>query len=173
MKTPSEKGDEKETSLLFGKRVLKSDLRCEAYGTIDEAVSSLGFARNLVRKDKSREIITKVQKELFAVSAELATQPEDYDKFAATFQPVTDEMVSSLERITGEIEAEIQMPQGFVIPGTNLASAALDVSRTIVRRAERRAVVLEEQNEIRNEAILRYLNQLSDLLFAVARYEET
>ena len=172
MKAFSKKGDKGETILLFGERIAKSDLRCESYGTIDEAVSFLGIARNLVKKNKVKEIISKVQKELFDVNAELATKPEDYETLVSKFKPITDEMANELEELIDEIEAEIEMPKSFIIPGSNLGSASLDVSRAIVRRAERRVVLLKEKGEINNEAILQYLNRLADLLFALARYEE-
>ena len=172
MKTFNKKGDKGETSLLFGGRVPKSDLRCEAYGTLDEAISSLGVARNHVKKKKTREMILRVQKELFEVNAELATKTEDREKFVTHFKPITEEMAAGLEEIINEIEAEVEMPREFIIPGANLASASLDVSRAIVRRAERRAVILKEKGEIENDAILHYLNRLADLLFMLARYEE-
>jgi len=173
LKTFNKKGDKGDTSLLFGHRVSKSDLRCEAYGTLDEAVSSLGVARNLVKQSKTREIIIKVQKELFTINAELAVRSEDYDKLVSRYQPVTGGMVGELEKIIDETEAEIVMPNEFIIPGSNMASAALDLSRTIVRRAERRVVTLKEKGEVKNEVILQYLNRLADLLFILARYEET
>ena len=173
MKTFNKKGDRGDTSLLFGRRVSKSDLHCEAYGTIDEAVSSLGIARNLVTKDRVKEIILGVQKELFDINAELATKPEDCDRLASSFKPITDEMASGLEEIIDELEVEIEMPKSFIIPGSNLGSAWLDLSRTIVRRAERKVVILKEKKKIKNDAILQYLNRLADLLFTLARYEET
>lgn len=173
MKTFNKKGDRGNTSLLFGKRVPKSDLHCESYGTIDEAISSLGVARNLVKRAKSKETILKVQKELFVLNAELATQCEDYDKLASKFKVVTAEMADGLESTIVQLEGEIEMPKAFVIPGANLASASLDVSRAIVRRAERRLVALKEKGEISNDAILQYINRLADLLFVLARYEET
>ena len=172
MKTFNKKGDTGSTSLLFGERVPKSDLRCEAYGTIDEAISTLGIARNLVKRDKSKEIILKIQKELFNVNAELAVKAEDYEKFTSKFQSTDAEMAGELEKIIEEIEAEVELPRAFIIPGANLASASLDVSRTIVRRAERRVVTLKEKGGITNEAISQYLNRLADLLFILARYEE-
>ena len=173
MKTFNKRGDKGETSLLFGQRVSKSDLRCEAYGTIDEAVSALGIARNLVAKGRVKEVILKVQKELFNINAELATKAEDYERLASSFTPVTDEMANGLEEIIDELESEIEVPKSFIIPGSNLGSGWLDLSRAIVRRAERRVVELEENNEVRNGAILQYLNRLADLLFILARYEET
>ena len=173
MKAFNKKGDKGETSLLFGRRITKSDLHCEAYGTIDEMVSFLGIARNFATKNRVREIILRVQKELFTISTEIATKPEDYARLIHNFKPVTDKMASELEEIIDEIETEIEMPKSFIIPGANLGSASLDVSRAIVRRAERKVVMLKEKGEIKNEANLQYLNRLADLLFALARYEET
>ena len=172
LKIFNKKGDKGDTSLLFGQRVPKSDLHCEAYGTIDEAISALGIARNLVKKGKAKDIILKIQKDLFSVNAELATKSEDYQKLVSKFKPITGEMADDLEEIINEIEAEIEMPKEFIVPGSNLASASLDISRAIVRRAERRVVMLKEKDEIKNEAILHYLNRLADLLFALARHEE-
>jgi len=133
----------------------------------------LGIARNLVTKDRVKEIILRVQKELFAVNAELATKPEDYARFASNFTQITDKMANGLEEIIDELEAEVEMPRSFIIPGSNLGAAWLDSSRAIVRRAERRVVILTEQKEIKNDAILQYLNRLADLLFILARYEES
>ena len=173
MKTFNKKGDTGNTSLLFGKRVAKCDLHCEAYGTIDEAMSCLGITFNSVTKNRVKEIILKVQKELFTVNAELATKPEDYEKLVFNFTPISDKMVNGLEEIIDELEAEIEMPKAFVVPGSTLGSAWLDLSRAMVRRAERRVVVLKEKNEVDNGAILSYLNRLADLLFILARYEES
>ena len=92
MRTFNKRDDDGETSLLFDRRVSKSDLRCEAYGTIDEAVSALGITLNFVTKDKVKEVILKVQKELFKVNAELATKPEDYERLASSFTPITNKM---------------------------------------------------------------------------------
>ncbi len=173
MKTFNKRGDKGETSLLFGLRVSKSDLRCEAYGTVDEAVSGLGVARNLVTKDKVKDIILRVQKELFIVGAELATKSAEYERLTSSFKSVTDEMVNGLEEMINELETEIEMPKSFVIPGSNVGSAWLDLSRAIVRRAERKVVMLKEKNEITNDAIPSYLNRLADLLFTLSRYEES
>lgn len=172
MKAFNKRGDGGETSLLYGGRVSKSDLHCEAYGTIDEAVAALGLARNLVRQERVQQTILRIQKELFAVGAELATEADDYDEFLSHFKPVTEEMASELEKAIDEVEAEIEMPRAFIIPGSCPGSAALDMARAIVRRAERRVVTLNAEGEVKNEALLQYLNRLADLLFALARYEE-
>lgn len=107
------------------------------------------------------------------VNAELATKCEDSDRFISKFTPVTDEMVERLEGLINEYEAKIELPRSFIIPGSNLASGWLDLSRAIVRRAERKVVALKESGEIKNNVVLHYLNRLADLLFILARYEET
>lgn len=167
------KGDQRETSLLYGGRVLKSDPRCEACGTIDEAVSALGLARALSQKERTRDILHRLQEELFIVGAELATTADDYDKLTVRHQVVTEEMVNRLEGLMGDFEAEMEMPKKFIIPGASPSSAALDLARTIIRRAERRAVELKTNGMVPNEMVVHYLNRLSDLAFTVARYEET
>lgn len=151
----------------------KCDPRCEAYGTIDEAISVLGVARNLARQARTRELIRKTQEELFRVNAELAAASEDYQRFSARFEPVTAAMADELEKAITGLESGMEMPRVFVIPGTNLASASVDVARTVVRRAERRVVELHQAGLVKNEAVLQYLNRLADLLFTLARYEET
>lgn len=173
MKTFNKRGDQGETSLLYGDRVPKCDPRCEAYGTIDEAVSALGLARALSPKERTRDILHRIQEELFIVGAELATAADDYDKLTARHQVVTEEMVNRLEGLIDDFEAEMEMPKKFIIPGASPSSAALDLARTIIRRAERRAAELRNNGMVPNERVLHYLNRLADLAFTVARYEET
>jgi len=173
MKFFNKRGDQGETSLLYGGRVPKCDPRCEAYGTIDEAVSALGLARALSQKERTRDILHRLQEELFIVGAELATAADDYDKLTARHQVVTEEMVNRLEGLIDDFEAEMEMPKKFIIPGASPSSAALDLARTIIRRAERRAAELRNNGMVPNERVLHYLNRLADLAFTVARYEET
>ena len=171
MKTFNKKGDTGETSLLFGDRVAKSDPRCEAYGTIDEAVSFLGLARCFCRPE-IKDIVLSWQQELFTVGAELATPAEHYAKLVKKRKTVTPEMVQRLETLINEFEAKAKMPDAFVIPGgASPGSAALDVARTIIRRAERRVVALKEAGLVKNDEVLKYLNRLADLIFTLARYE--
>ena len=171
MKTFNKKGDRGETSLLFGDRVAKSDPRCEAYGTIDEAVSFLGLARHFCQPE-IKDIIFSLQQELFVVGAELATPPEHYEKLAKKQKNVNPEMVQRLEALIEEFEAKVEMPKAFIIPGGGSAgSAALDVARTIIRRAERRVVALKQAGLVKNDEVLKYLNRLADLIFTLARYE--
>ncbi len=171
MKSFNKRGDQGETSLLYGGRVLKSDPRCEAYGTIDEAVSALGLARAVSNNERTRDIVYRVQEELFIVGAELATAADDYDKLTDK-KVVTEEMVNRLEGLIDIFEAEMEMPKKFIIPGDSPSSAALDLARTVIRRAERRAIELRNNGVLPNERVLHYLNRLADLIFTVARYEE-
>jgi len=172
MKTFNKRGDQGETGLLYGVRVAKSDARPEAYGTIDEAVSTLGLARSWAQK-RVQEIIHSLQRELFIVGAEMATTAEHYEKLVSRGNVVTPQMVQRLEDLIDELEAEVEMPRAFVIPGACPSAAALDMARAIIRRAERRAVSLRQANSLPNEEVLKYLNRLADLVFTLARYEET
>lgn len=171
MKTFNKRGDSGQTSLLFGSRVSKCDLRCEAYGAVDEGVSALGLARQSCQPGV-RDILLSLQRELFLVGAELATPPEDRQKLEAKGSYVSPEMVQRLEGLIEQFEAEVEMPKAFVIPGASPGSAALHLARAVMRRAERRAVGLKEAGLIHNEEILRYLNRLSDLLFTLAWHDE-
>lgn len=171
MKTFNKKGDFGETSLLFGSRVSKDDLHCEAYGTIDEAVSLIGLARSLCSKNKTRQILFQMQKDLFIVGAELATPVTEHDRLLKQFEMINDDKVAALEKDIVELENEIEMPRSFIIPGDNTASAVIDVARATLRRAERRAVELKRQSLLVNENILKFLNRAADLLFTLARYE--
>ncbi len=172
MKTFNKRGDRGETSLLYGQRRPKSDPHCEAYGTIDEAVSALGLARTLSQKKRVQDILFGVQKDLFSLGAELATPIQRYPDFAQKHEVVSEKMVERLEEIIEALEEELEMPQAFIIPGACVSSAALDLARTIIRRAERRVVSLKEAGLMPNEEVLKYLNRLADLVFTLARYEE-
>ena len=172
MKTFNKRGDGGETSLLYGGRVPKNDPRCESYGAIDEAVSALGLARALVRKERVKDIVYGIQEELFVVGAELATDADHYDKLVAKHRVVTQEMVERLETIIDELEGRMEMPKVFSIPGASPGEAALDLARTIIRRVERRVVDLKHNSMVHNENVLQYLNRLADLIYTLARYEQ-
>ncbi len=164
-------GDSGETGLLYGGRVPKDDARVEAYGAIDETVAALGLARALSTQPMVRERVLALQKELFTIGAELATDPAHYTAYDRHFSRVTADMTQGLHDAVDEIEAAIAMPPTFIVPGASPASAALDVARTLARRAERRAAALKRQGRLENTEILRYLNRLSDLIYTLARYE--
>ena len=165
-------GDKGETSLLYGGRVSKNNPHTEAYGITDEAVSIMGLARSLCEDQKVKNILRNLQRELFTIAAELATDPGKYELFHQHFKPVTAEMVENLETTIDSLEEEFQMPTVFVLPGGSPASSAMDMARTVIRTAERRVVALMEAGGLTNTLIVNYLNRLGDLLFVLARYQD-
>ena len=165
-------GDKGETSLLYGGRVSKNSPHTEAYGVTDEAVSALGLARSLTEDQRVKDIVRDLQRDLFTIAAELATDPDKYELFQQHFTPVTETMVEDLENTIDSLEEEFQMPTVFVLPGGTSASSALDMSRTSIRTAERRVVALSEIGGLTNPLIINYLNRLGDLLFVLARYHD-
>jgi cob(I)alamin adenosyltransferase len=165
-------GDRGETGLLYGGRVSKTDARTEAYGAVDEAISALGAARALITDRNRHAIVLRIQSELFTVGAELATDAAEYDKLQRHFMVVTPDFTNRIEAEIAALEQEITLPAAFVIPGGTPAAAALDVARTVTRRAERRIVGLQEAGLLKNPEVLRYVNRLSDLVFMLARAEE-
>jgi cob(I)alamin adenosyltransferase len=163
-------GDDGTTGLLYGGRIAKNDLVTEAYGTTDEAVAALGLARALSDDDVLASDLLTLQRELFVVGADLATNPSERAKLVPEVSLVTEEMVRRLEHRIDDLVARRPLPGAFVVPGANPASATLDVARAVVRRAERRVVELDGTREV-NPELRRYLNRLSDLLFVLARWE--
>lgn len=178
------RGDDGTTGLLFGsERVFKDDPRTEACGAIDEAVAALGLARaELGMKaqygtmprvlDRLPELILRFQRELFVVAAQLATAPGAADRQRAGESRVSTEMVAGLDGLLAETEAAIELPREFVVPGETRLSAALELARTIVRRAERRAVSIRRSDPLPDDQLVPYLNRLTDLLWVFARAAE-
>jgi cob(I)alamin adenosyltransferase len=178
------RGDDGTTGLLFGgDRIAKDDLRAETYGTIDEAVAALGLARAELGAEEAPgsidrafgelpATILRLQRELFVVAAELATQPDAWDRQREGISRVDEAMVDGLELLLREAEGQVRMPSEFVVPGETRISAAIELARTIVRRAERRAVTLGAQELIPGPYLLPYLNRLADLLWVLARLAE-
>ncbi len=176
MRIYTRKGDTGTTGLLFGgERVSKADLRTDAYGTTDEAVSALGLARAGIGAETDRiearlaELILRLQRELFVVGAELATQPDRRERLTDGTTRVTDAMITDLEQEIDALEELVDQPREFVLPGESMTGAALAVARTTVRRAERRSVALAEAGGLPDSHVLPYLNRLADLLFVMAR----
>jgi cob(I)alamin adenosyltransferase len=170
MRIYTRKGDTGTTGLLFGgDRVSKADLRTDAYGTTDEAVSALGLARAALGEGELSKLIIRLQRELFVVGAELATHVEKRQKLTDGVTRVTAEMTTALEHEIDALEARHPMPAEFVVPGETMAGAALDLARTSVRRAERRAVALTDAGGLPDSHVVPYLNRLADLLFVMAR----
>ena len=178
------KGDDGTTGLLYGgARIGKDDPRAEAYGTIDEAVAALGLARaNLGAKRRIGTVgpslgglaplILRIQRELFVVGAELATNPDAWDRLQDGQTRVSEAMVREIERDLVELERNIEMPKEFVVPGETVTSAALELARTVLRRAERRAVALQRDGLVPGPYLIPYLNRLADLVWVLARAAE-
>ncbi|MGH7763798.1 MAG: cob(I)yrinic acid a,c-diamide adenosyltransferase [Candidatus Dormibacteraceae bacterium] len=161
-------GDDGTTGLLGGGRAAKDDARIEAFGTVDEGSSALGLAKSLTSYERVRSICEELQRGLYSVGAELGTNPDTEARFATT----RDADVTRLETLISELEAEVTMPDGFILPGATPASGALDLARAVVRRAERRCLTLERAQGLANPQVRRWLNRLSLLLFVLGRYEE-
>jgi cob(I)alamin adenosyltransferase len=162
-------GDDGTTGLLYGGRVSKADLVPEACGTIDEAVAVLGLARAYAGDDGPGDELLELQRELFVVGADLATNPDERSKLEPGVSLVSAEMVFRLETRIDKLVASNPLPNAFVVPGANPVSACIDVARSVIRRAERRVVKLRESGGVVNEDAFRYLNRLSDALFVLAR----
>ena len=167
-------GDSGETSLMYGRRVRKSDPRVDSYGCVDELNAALGFARVTAGTGFISEELLAIQKELILLMGELATAPEDLLRYQSDGYQLTNSAM--VDRLTGIIEDleknKLLHYKGWAIPGSTTISAALDIARTTCRRAERRVAVLGEQQPGINPEILRYLNRLSDLCWLLARYAE-
>lgn len=180
-------GDDGTTGLLYGGRVSKSSPAPTAYGDVDELQASLGTARALQTDPERSEIFLAIQRELYVLMAELAASPTARSKLVDGTTRVAPSMVTHLEELIDRFSALFEPPREFVVPGDNPLAAALDVARTVARRAERSVVALAESDpEIASpEGIaspdersggwpaLGYLNRLSDLLWTLARCEES
>ncbi len=174
MSIATKTGDQGETSLMYGRRVPKSDARVDAYGCVDELNAALGLARVTASDPFVSEQIYSVQKELIILMGELATAPEDLPRYTKDgFRLTTAEMVDRLTAVIDDLEKDKLLHfKDWAIPGSTLASAALDVARTTCRRAERRVATLGHNVKDFNQEILRYLNRLSDLCWLLERYTE-
>ena len=169
MSIATKRGDGGQTGLAGGIRVSKTHPRVECYGTIDELISQMGFARSICADADVRERVKAIQRELYKVGSAIATPPES----KKTPPDITMAMVDALEAEVHRIEAEPGVLGDWSLPGEMPDGAALDVARTICRRAERLATALVEAGTIQNPAILAYLNRLSDLLWLLARLLES
>jgi len=177
------KGDDGTTGLLYGGRIAKDDARAEAYGTIDEAVSCLGLARAEVSVlagngdlpaaiDDLGDTLLQLQRDLFVAGAELATNPGAWDRLRDGQTRVDEAMLAALEAVLSDAEGRVEMPREFVVPGADRLSAALELSRTVVRRAERRVITLDHERLVPGVWLMPYLNRLADLLWVLARLAE-
>jgi cob(I)alamin adenosyltransferase len=168
------KGDDGTTSLWYGGRVPKAHARTEAYGSLDEAVSALGVARALcgpADADLAADVL-QLQEDIFVAGAELATAPEAAGRLEDGVSRVTDEMVGWAEERIDHYMGQVKLPPQFVIPGGTQLSAALDVARAAIRRAERRIGALRDAGELASDAVLHFVNRASDLAYAMARFAD-
>ncbi len=160
------KGDDGSTGLIGEGRVPKHHMQPEAFGTVDELSASIGLARALCDRDDVKKTLLRVQRECYAMMSELAATVE----VQAQFRTISQEFVDRLSEDVREYGTRVKIPREFVVSGDTAAGGALDVARTVARRAERCVSMLAEHNLISNSAILAYLNRLSSLLFVLARY---
>ena len=169
MKIYTRNGDDGSTGLYYGGRVAKSSDPIEVNGAVDEAQAMLGWARSLFeRGSRIDKILISLERDLWVLMAEVATLPDNRHKLKADETLVSQAMVDRLETLIDEFSAETPMPTEFVVPGENQQAAALDVARTVIRRAERDAVGYPLENSL----VVAYLNRLSDLAWTMARWAE-
>ncbi len=171
MKIYTKRGDNGTTGVYRGKRVAKSAPQIEINGAVDEAQAFIGLARSeLINDDRLNDILMRIEKDLWVLMAEVATENSTKVVFSAGVDQVSESMVNNIEQLIDEFMSAFKMPKEFVVPGGNRASAQLDVSRTVIRRAER--VAVQHQAYVADSYIINYLNRLSDLLWALARFVE-
>ncbi|NLY86534.1 MAG: cob(I)yrinic acid a,c-diamide adenosyltransferase [Tissierellia bacterium] len=166
MKIYTKTGDRGSTSLFDNKRVPKDHIRVESYGTIDELNSFMGLAKNYVEDEEMYNLIENIQNKLFTVGAYLATEDPAKVKYH-----IVEKDIEDLEKIIDTYMSKLKEVKGFIVPGSGKKSAYLHVARTICRRAERRIITLSQEVEI-NPLVIKYINRLSDCLYALARYSE-
>ena len=172
LKIYTRKGDDGTTGLYYGGRVLKNDPAPAAYGDVDEAQSAIGLARAVARAEQGIDceldrMLIALEKDLWVLMADLATDVENRHKLSPGRSQVTEEMVAALEPIIDDLTSRFELPKEFVVPGQTVLSD-LDVARTVVRRAERTSIAAAAEDSL----VVAYLNRLSDLLWTVARWQE-
>ena len=174
MSIATKTGDDGTTGLMYGRRVPKNHPRVEACGTLDELNSALGLARATAAERFVGENLFWIQKSLVDVMGEVGVLPEDLPRYVRDGHArVRPELTAKLDTLVQEIETQSITFKGWATPGATLGSAALDVARTVCRRAERRVFDLQSAGELNNAEILIFLNRLSDLLWLFARWAET
>ena len=170
MKIYTKKGDKGDTSLLYGDQVSKDNIAPEAYGSVDELVAALGLIRC---EDKLpievKDTTLRIQRELFIVGAELATDKDKRNKLEDGKTKVTESMIKTLEKDIDFLTEKNGIPTYFVVPGENVISAKFDWARVVSRRAERKCVTWQKAYEIEDSIAIKYLNRLSDYLWMLAR----
>lgn len=166
-------GDQGTTGLMYNRRVPKHHPRVEAYGCVDELNAALGVARAATRSRRLREQLLTIQHDLVVVMGELATDAVDLGRYRADgFRPVTAELTGRLDGVVASVESRLGTFKDWVMPGGTATGAALDLARTVCRRAERRVCALLDTDQLRNPEIVVYLNRLADTLWLLARFED-
>ena len=174
MSIATKNGDDGTTALMYGRRVPKTHPRVEACGAVDELNAALGVAHASAGHDFVRNNLLVIQKNLIVLMGEMGVATEDLPRYVKDgYSLVTPAMTATLDALVREIEAQNISFKGWATPGATPPSAALDLARTICRRAERRVCGLKETGELKNAEIIIYLNRLSDLLWLFARWVET
>ncbi len=169
MKIYTRKGDDGTTGLLYGDRVAKDSPQPVAYGSVDEAQALIGVARAASERDSDLDaMLVGIERDLWVLMAELATAPAKRDRLTPGQSLVTTAMVEALEGLIDSVMERFEAPTEFVVPGQNIVAAHLDVARTVVRRSEREALAATVDGSV----VGPYLNRLSDLLWALARWQE-
>ncbi len=163
-------GDDGTTGLLFGGRVSKASPLIAIFGTVDETVAALGLARAATTDQQLRAAIIDCQRGLFVAAADLAANPHARERLTPGVSLVTPEMIGTLERTIDHLVAQHPLRPAFVVPGAALDSAALDLARTVLRRAERLIVAAREAGTPIEAHVLAYVNRASDLLYVLARW---
>jgi len=164
MKIYTKTGDKGETSLFGGKRLPKSDIRIEAYGTVDELNAYIGVVRDSILDEKTRELLKSVQDNLFTIGSHLATETS-----VSPYVPeIKNDHIAPLEQAMDEMDAQLPKLKNFILPGGHTTVSFCHIARTVCRRAERRVVALNTDADV-PQPIIQYLNRLSDYLFVLAR----
>jgi cob(I)alamin adenosyltransferase len=174
MSIATKTGDDGTTALMYGRRVPKNHPRVEAYGAVDELNAALGLARATAAEKFAGDHLLAIQKDLVILMGELAVANEDLERYVkGGYSLVTPALTAKLDALVKEIEAQNISFKGWATPGATQHSAALDVARTVCRRAERRVCEIKSAGEIRNPEIILFLNRLSDVLWLLARQSES
>ena len=166
MKVYTKKGDQGSTSLIGGTRVLKSHLRIESYGTVDELNSYIGLIRDQDVDSRSREILIEIQDRLFTIGSLLASDP---GKSKMKLPELKSEDISLLEKEMDRMDETLPEMRSFVLPGGHTTVSFCHIARCVCRRAERRVTALVVEGEGAPELVVEYLNRLSDYLFVLSR----
>jgi len=165
MKIYTRSGDKGKTSLLGGKRVLKSDLRIHAYGTVDELNSFIGLIRDLEQDLGRKEVLLHIQERIFSVGSSLAVSAENSSQYMAD---LAENDIVELEKAIDEMESSLPAMKNFILPGGHPRISHCHIARTVCRRAERLVIELGRDEDVPG-LVVKYLNRLSDYLFVLAR----